>query len=408
MKTKPNASERDSARLNRKRRPGRFLGAVGIGLVAVVAAVAANRQEGSTDAPDPSASATKRLQTVEVIALTEVAGYDVTDIFLGRVEAARSSDLGFELGGTLDRVLVDDGHHVEVGQVIAELNTDRLAARESEMEALVDQARATAEFTETVSARMETLVQTQAVSQQDLENATERRNAAAAGLRRAEAQWEAVRVDLAKSKLRAPFSGTVARRLADEGAMLALGQPVLTLLETDQLEVRAGISGAVARNLKVGDRLPVRPRDSREVEVEWNARIERILPLRDERMQTVDVILKMDETSTISAREGDLIELAFDRRIETPGFWLPRVSLTESARGLWAVYAVVPSEKDPNHSILETRQVEVIEQRGNDVFVRGALASGDRVVASGRQRLTPGLHVAPRETAPRGELLTRQ
>lgn len=71
------------------------------------------------------------------------------------------------------------------------------------------------------------------------------------------------------------------------------------------------------------------------------------------------------------------------------------------------MYAAVPSDDVRDARRLETRQVEIVEQSGSRVFVRGVLQSGDLVVVSGRQRLTPGMHVAPVE-APASELVAGQ
>jgi multidrug efflux pump subunit AcrA (membrane-fusion protein) len=51
----------------------------------------------------------ERILPVEVSAVEWATGFEVADRFLGRVEVARASDLGFELSGTLDQVLVEEG-----------------------------------------------------------------------------------------------------------------------------------------------------------------------------------------------------------------------------------------------------------------------------------------------------------
>jgi RND family efflux transporter MFP subunit len=281
----------------------------------------------------------ERLLPVEVSAVEWATGFEVAERFLGRVEVARASDLGFELSGTLNRVLVEEGESVSKGQVLASLDTDRLEAREAELEALVDQAEAALELAETTWDRFRRLVEKQAVSQQDLDNATEQKRRADAGLRQARAQLEAVRVDLAKSTLVAPFDGAIGARYADEGAMLSLGQPVLRVMESGRNEVRVGLPSELAGRLEMGTSLPLRSRDGNGGDAppwQGQGRVERILPMRDGRLQTVDVILAPDAAISRKVRDGDLMEVGISRRIESPGFWLPRASLTESARGLWA------------------------------------------------------------------------
>jgi RND family efflux transporter MFP subunit len=170
------------------------------------------------------------------------------------------------------------------------------------------------------------LVEKRVIAQQDLDDATEQKKRANAGLRQARAQLKAARVDLAKSKLVAPFDGAIGARYADEGAMLSMGQPVVRVMETGRHEVRVGLPSELARKLEMGTSLPLRARDGNGGDApawQGQGRVERILPMRDGRLQTVDVILAPDAAISQEVRDGDLVEIGIARRIESPGFWLP-------------------------------------------------------------------------------------
>ena len=70
-----------------------------------------------------------------------------------------------------------------------------------------------------------------AVSTQRWDEADRGYAAQEAVVRRVAAQIESVDVDIAKSRLRAPFSGVVSRRFVDEGAVVSAGEPLFRLLE---------------------------------------------------------------------------------------------------------------------------------------------------------------------------------
>ncbi|MCT6647278.1 hypothetical protein N4G37_14515, partial [Enterococcus faecalis] len=55
------------------------------------------------------------------------------------------------------------------------------------------------------------------------------------------------------------------------------------------------------------------------------------------------------------------------------------------------VLLVTPENK------VETRRIEVGEQRGPLIVVRSGLAEGDRVITSGQQKVRPGITVEPSE-----------
>ena len=59
-------------------------------------------------------------------------GFTVQRVFSGTVQAARESVVGFEAAGRLANVLVDEGATVEAGELLAELDTERLAAQRAE------------------------------------------------------------------------------------------------------------------------------------------------------------------------------------------------------------------------------------------------------------------------------------
>ena len=72
--------------------------------------------------------------------------YTVTREFVGVVEARRESEVGFELGGEVARVLVDEGTFVEAGAVIARLDTKILRAERATLVAARDESRAALEL----------------------------------------------------------------------------------------------------------------------------------------------------------------------------------------------------------------------------------------------------------------------
>ena len=176
---------------------------------------------------------------VRVAAVETVAEYAVEREYVGRVEARRRAQVGFELGGELAAVAVDEGDRVESGAVLARLDTARLEARRAEARAALEQARSASEFAERSRERNEVAADFDGVSAQELDLAVDRANAAAAGLAAAEARLATVEVDLSKSSLRAPFDAVVVRRRFDEGQIVAAGQPVLDVQELAPPDVRA-------------------------------------------------------------------------------------------------------------------------------------------------------------------------
>jgi hypothetical protein len=95
-------------------------------------------------------------------------------------------------------------------------------------------------------------------------------------------------------------------------------------------------------------------------------------------------------------RRGDLARLVLTERIVARSIELPLTALTESSRGIWAVYV---AENRPHEvgtrdvRTLSRRQVELLHLVGEEVYVKGALEPGEQVVRAGLHRLVPGQRV---------------
>lgn len=314
-------------------------------------------------------------------------GYTVERSFVGRVEARRSSDLGFEIGGMVKEVLVEEGESVEAGQLIARLDTDRILARRAELIAARDQAQADYDLAKITRRRVLGTASRGAASQQEIDNVEQTYSAMSSALERAKAAIASIDVEIAKSEITSPFAAVVATRYVDEGRVISHGSPVVRLLEKSSPEVRVGVGGELIEQVRVGQRLDVLIR-SRKV-VGW---VTAILPTREERARGVDVVIRL-EAELDGIREGDLARVSIPRQITEDGFWVPTQSLTEGVRGLWSLYLVEQSKEAESDSVLKRIDVEVLHTRGDAVYVRGAIESDELVVADGLQRIAPGMTV---------------
>ena len=314
-------------------------------------------------------------------------GYAVVREFVGVVEARRESRVGFELGGEVSEVLFDDGDFIDQGTVIARLDTSILSAERRTLLAGRDQARASMELATLTRDRVGEARRLNAASSHEWDVADKDLQGQTAALARAEAAVHAIDVRIARAELRAPYPALVAERLVDEGQVLAAGTPVMHLLERVEPEVRIGVAGDSIDVISPGDQRQVSIRD-RIV----SATVKSVLPVRGNRTRSVDVVLTL-HTEFDGIRRGDLATLAIERQEPEPGYWLPLSALTESSRGLWACYVTIElAERERVGSAthkLRRRELEVVHQEADRVFVRGTLSDGEMVVVEGLHRLVP-------------------
>jgi RND family efflux transporter MFP subunit len=337
---------------------------------------------------------------VSTLAARWSPGYVSRSRFVGRVEAARESQVGFELGGRVAAIAVDDGDRVTRGDVLARLDTERLEAQRGELVAALEETRAGLELAELTRERHREALELDAVSHQAFDEADRGLAARRAAVARVDASIRRIDVELAKSTLRAPFDAWVAARLVDEGQVVNAGRPLLHLLEARRPRARVGVAASAASELEVGQEATLEIGGDR-----FAALLDALLPVRGDATRSVDAVFELQAElgasagSGASLRSGDLATLFVEREVDEEGVWLPRSSLTESSRGLWACFVAAPDDAGTGEYRIVRRELELLHHEGDRVFVRGTLAPGDLVVRDGRHRLVPGLAVLPEASA---------
>ena len=145
----------------------------------------------------------------------------------GETRAARTGIVSPRLGGTIEALPVSQGAMVAAGEVIAELHVPGLSARLAEAEARMAEARREFDATETLAGKG-------LASQSDL--AADRSAFASA-----EASLEAVRAEVADTRVTAPIAGRLGIPAFEIGERVQAGEEIATVTDLSELVVRASV-----------------------------------------------------------------------------------------------------------------------------------------------------------------------
>lgn len=188
----------------------------------------------------------------------------------GSVQPTKKVDVSSELSGTVRQVYVDYNSMVTAGQLLAELDIDKLVAaidssraKLATAEARLAEAQATIVEKDQELKRKRPLASKQISSMHDLEAAQAAYDRAVAALasaradvRAAEAQLKLDETNLAKSRIVSPIGGTVLKRSIEPGQTVAstLQAPTLFSIAEDlkQMEVQVDIDEADVGKVAVG------------------------------------------------------------------------------------------------------------------------------------------------------------
>ena len=357
-------------------RLGGTLAVLGLAAVAVMMISGAIAQRAAS-APTPEAAP---VLPVKSQVLTRQSHYSVDRRFPGQVEAARSADLSFEEGGTIDAIDVDEGAMVAAGAPIARLDTRLMEAERKQLAAARRALGAEAELARRTTERREQLKGSGFASAQALDEASLGLDRITARIAEIDAGLARLDVRLEKAVIRAPFSGRIATRHVDEGVIVAGGHPVLSLLEGTAPRFRVGIDPALADQLTATERLTVTVDGKDHAAVLGALRAD-----LDPVSRTRTALLTLPEAGPVYGQTG---QLTLTQRIAEPGFVIPVAALREGVRGLWTVLTLAQAEDGLYEVGVEA--VEIIHADEKAAYVRGTLQDGARIISGGTHRVTPG------------------
>jgi membrane fusion protein (multidrug efflux system) len=206
-------------------------------------------------AAEPSASAPLLDPIIEVATARIWRGQIVQRISApGSLVARRESLIGPEVQGRIRAVHVSEGARVEAGAPLFEIDPAPYEFALGRARAALDRVRAERRQIQADLKRAQQLRNRNVVAEQESERLGNALDVARSAEREAEQAVAIAELNLERTVVRAPYAGSVAKRLADEGTT-ALVQPqtiVVVFQETTSLEAHATIPEVYFSAIRVG------------------------------------------------------------------------------------------------------------------------------------------------------------
>jgi RND family efflux transporter MFP subunit len=233
----------------------------------------------------------------------------------GYVTARREATVSTQITGTLTQVLIEEGDHVKVGQVLARLDDTAqragLAQAQAQLQAaqaMLVQYQAQLEQARRDLVRNQDLVVRQLVSQQALETArtqVETLTAQVESQRRqvelARAGVDGAQVQLGYTIVRAPFTGVIVAKAAQPGEIVSpisagggfTRTGVGTIVDMDSLEIEVDVNEAYINRVAPGQAAQA----VLDAYPDWTipAHVIAIIPTADRNKATVKVRIGIDQ-----------------------------------------------------------------------------------------------------------------
>jgi len=270
-----------------------------------------------------------------------------------------------EAEGRVERLQVEEGDLVTKGQVLAVLVQDEAKIAKSKVELKASNARAALERAK--DTHDQGLISAETYDTLEMEYEFARQEVA-------EAEWR-----LAKTVIRAPFSGRVTERFITLGQHLRPGDELFTVADYDPLIARIYLPERDVMELEEGRE--VRITLAANAEFSFTGRVRQIAPVVDTATGTVKVTVEAVQPPA-GVRPGAFVSIGIVREQHPSALLLPRVSVIRELR---AAHVFVTED-----DTAVKKAVELGLEEGDMVEALSGVADGDKVVVAGQGGLDDG------------------
>lgn len=317
----------------------------------------------------------------DIITIHPVNDYKIKRQYIGEINSKQLTNVSFEFGGQVKKLLVDNGDLITQGQLLAELNTELLRNKTNEIKAEITQVNAQLTLNTENLTRLNKLKAEGFISQQSIDERNSEKKILLANLQQLNSALAANTYQISQAKIIAPFSGRVNKRYLNIDEISPPGSFVYQLIKSDDEQINLGVPTKLASKIQMGNILDVIIDD-----VTVQATVLAIGNQVDPVNRTVNI--RLTPTTKFNYFNGQLVKVSIDDVINQQGFWIPTSALTDGIRGQWNIFIAL-TLKDNTYK-MEKYTVNVLYTTDKQSFITGLPNNQHSIIASGLQRLVAG------------------
>lgn len=285
----------------------------------------------------------------------------------GSIEANEQVEIRSEVSGIVETIYFQEGSTVSKGQVLLKVN-------DLELKAQLKQVKNKEDLASENERRAKLLLQKEAISQEEYD-------VARADYKSAQAQSQLIAVQIAKTSVRAPFSGKIGLRSISSGTYLTPSIVVAKLVNSGKLKITFSVPEKYSSQIKTNSNLTFKVSGSTEI---YSAKIYAIEPEVEVASRTLKIRAIADN------KDGKLLPGTF-ANIELPleiiknAIVVPTESIIPVQNGKKVFVSL-------NGIAIET-PVETTVRDESSILVLSGLKAGDTLITSGVMSLKAEDHV---------------
>ena len=294
----------------------------------------------------------------------------------GRLEAYYRAPIFARVNGYVKSWSVDIGARVKAGDVIAEIDAPDLDQQLLQARADLTNQQASAKLSEVTLARRKTLIASNFVSMQEIDERTADLSNKSAAVNSSQANVERLEALAGYKKITVPFDGIVTARTTDVGALINAGgtssPPMFIISDIKKLRVYVNVPQNYVPSVKIGAKatisVPEYPNQAFEATVEASAQAV------DVNSGTTQMQLGLDNSSG-ALMPGDYANVRLILQRNDVPLHIPSSALIFDQQGL-RVATVTPDNK------ILFKPVTIAHDLGREIELAGGITLDDRVIST--------------------------
>jgi RND family efflux transporter MFP subunit len=244
---------------------------------------------GANDKSTGKSAQEKQGQKPTLITITQVQNksIEITEEAIGTLEGLIDPTIAAEVAARVIKVYVSPGQAVKQGQLIATLDATDFSLQRNEAQAEVARIEALLENQAKTVVRSQALVNKKFISQNVVDNELAQQNVLKEQLTGAKARVSSINHSSSKTKVFAPASGVVEKKIVDTGEFVKVGDPIVQIISNKRLRAHIPFPERISAQLKPGLKIRLSTPTSTQVVVSV---VRELKSMITESNRTVDVI----------------------------------------------------------------------------------------------------------------------
>jgi membrane fusion protein (multidrug efflux system) len=318
----------------------------------------------------------------------------------GRLEATRVAQVRARVPGIVTKRVFREGSEVKAGDVLFRIDPAPFQAAYNSSAAALARAEANQAQANLKVQRYKPLVETNAISKQEYDDALTAQKQAAADVAAAKAARETARLNLGYATVNAPISGRVGRALVTEGALVGQGEatplalvqqldPIyvnITQSATDALQLQQAMaSGKLKKAGKDGAKVTLVTEDGRPYPHAGKLLFSDLSVDQSTGAITLRAEVPNPDRFLLP---GMYVRARVEQAVNEQAITVPQQAVQRDGNGA-SVLVVGDDGK------VAVRPVKADNAQGTSWIVSEGLKPGERVIVEGFQKVQPGAPVKP-------------